>query len=706
MAQRLRARLAAQPALRRASALVSGERATDPVLLALAAAVGLGTGLLAVALIEVIARVQGLAFGASLPDAVAVLVMPAAGGLVVGVILHRWVPEAGGSGGSQVMTAIALHGGRMRGLVAIVKVLTAGIGLGTGSSGGRESPIVHIGGVVGSVAGRLTALTDDQRRALIAAGAGGGIAASFNAPIAGMLFALEVIMGGFRARSLQVVVIACVVASVVAREIVGDALTYNPPPFRLSGLGDLGLAGVIGEFALYGLLGLAAVAVGIAFIRGELAIHRVSERLPLWPPLRVALGGLAVGAIALAVPEVLGTGDHLPPVLGVTREPMAEMLSGTFGGSGRDAVVAALVLLLAKLVATSTSLGSGSTVGSFGPALFMGAALGSAFGHLAAELLPTGGVQPGAFALVGAAAALGATYRAPLTAILIAFELTGDYGLVLPLMFATGIATFLADRVQPGSIATLPLLRRGIVYGEPDQVDIMQTVRVGEVMTTQPATVPADLPLAELAERFHRSGHHGFPVVEPGSDPQRPRLVGMVTRSDLATRGGDDHARAAGDICTRRLVTVVPSDPMYRALRRMAAIDVGRLPVVAADDHGALVGLVRRADVVTAYQRAVTRSLGVQQRREASRLRDLAGAQFVDLVVDADAPVAGRAVRDVEWPPRTVLTSVRRSGDLVLPNGDTVLQPGDEVVVLTGVDTADAVRELIGGGAGSVTPGG
>jgi len=703
MAQRLADRLSAQPLLRRLSALVSGERATDPVLLALAGAVGLGTGLLAVALIRVIATVQALAFGTALPDAVAVVAAPALGGLVVGILLER-VPQAAGSGGSQVMTAIALHGGRMRGLVAIVKVVTAGIGLGTGSSGGRESPIVHIGGVVGSVAGRVTALTEEQRRALIAAGAGAGIAASFNAPIAGMLFALEVIMGGFRARHLQVVVVACVVASVVAREIIGTALIYSPPPYRLSGLGVSGLAGVVGEFGLYGVLGLAAVAVGIAFIRGEWAVQTVAQRLPLWPPLRVALGGLVVGVIALGVPEVLGTGDHLPPVLGVTTEPIAEMLDGSFGGTGLPAAGTALVLLVAKLAATSVSIGSGSTVGSFGPSWFMGAALGSAFGHVAARVLPDGGVQPGAFALVGGAAVLSATYRAPLTAILIAFELTGDYGLVLPLMFASGIATFLADRVEPGSIATLPLLRRGIVYAEPDDVDIMQTVRVGEVMTRRPETVPTDLPLDDLAARFRVTGHHGFPVVEPGSDPQRPRLVGVVTRADLAA--ADATARTVGDICTRRPVTVVPSDPMYRALRRMAAIDVGRLPVVAPDDHSLLVGVIRRADVVRAYQRAVTRSLGSQHRRESSRLRDLTGVRFTELVVDPAAPVAGRAVRDVAWPPRTVLTSVRRAGELVVPDGDTVLQPGDEVVVLTGSDTVDAVRDLLGGGGSSTTPGG
>jgi chloride channel protein, CIC family len=253
---------------------------------------------------------------------------------------------------------------------------------------------------------------------------------------------------------------------------------------------------------------------------------------------------------------------------------------------------------------------------------------------------------------------------------------------------------FVSDRVQPGSIYTLPLLRRGIVYAEPEDIDIMQTVRVGEVMTANPDTVPADMPLPALIDEFGRTRHHGFPVVEDG------RLVGVVTLSDLGRAGPDGLEGAeltAGDICTRHPLTVTPDDPVFRAVRRMASLDVGRLPVVSPDDHGRLVGLVRRADIVKAYQRAVTRSLGVQHRQQSSRLRDLSGARFVEFVVEPAAPVTGEAVRDVPWPERTVLTSVRRGADLIMPNGDTVLQAGDVVVALTQHDTAAEVRRLLVG---------
>ncbi|HVL99371.1 MAG TPA: chloride channel protein [Egibacteraceae bacterium] len=689
-------RLRDHPLVRRVRGLASTDRAGDGVLVALAAGVGLATGLLAVALIELVRAVQAVAFAG--PDRLVVVLAPTLGGLLVGVLITYWVPEARGAGVSQVMTAIALHGGRMRPVLALGKLLTSGLALGTGASGGREGPIVQIGGAVGSTAGRLLNLNEEQKRAVIAAGAGAGIAASFNAPIGGMLFALEVIIGGFRARYLQVIVVACVVASVTARTIVGPELIYSPPPFTLADPREL---------LLYAVLGLTASGVGVALVRGEAIVTVVAERARVWPPLRTAAGGLGVGLIALAVPEVLGTGDHLPPVLGVVTDPIAGMLAGEVGGTGLSAAGVLLVLLVAKLAATALTLGTGSSAGSFAPAVFIGAALGGAYGHVTAAVLPGAAVAPGAFALAGMAAVVGASTRAPLTAILLAFELTGDYGLVLPLMLATGIATFLADRLDRESAYTLPLTRRGIVYAEPEDVDIMQTVRVGEIMNPDPPAVPPSMTVPELQAEFRRTRRHGFPVVDGD------RLVGVVTISDLAravnpdgvdedamTRTGDIMAlreRTVGDICTRRVLTVTPEDPVFRAVRRMGAIDAGRLPVVAAEDHSRLVGMVGRADVVKAYQRAVTRSLGVQQRQQSSRLRDLAGTQFVELVVAPDAEATGRAVRDVVWPPRTILTNVRRNGEAIMPNGDTVLEAGDEVVVLTDQQVAGEVRRLIAG---------
>ena len=672
-------------------ALASQLRSPSALLMLLAAAVGLVTGLLAVALFHLIGLVQRVGYGAS-PPSWSVLVVPAVGGLLVGLLTWRLVPEARGSGISGVMEALALRGGHIRKRVILGKLAASGVALGTGNSGGREGPIVQIGGAVGSLLGRAVDLPEDRLRSLIAAGAAGGIAASFNAPIGAMLFALEVIIGGFALRHLQTVVISAVIASVTARQLIGEGLVYSAPSYTL---------GAPWELALYAILGLAAVAVGLSFVRAISVAERLGERMA-WPmPLRTAAGGLVVGLVAIAVPEALGTGDSLPPLAGVVREPIEVMLRGGF------APHFLLVLLVAKLVATVASVGTGNATGSFGPLVFLGAALGGAFGHAAAVVLPDAGIQPGAFALVGTAGVVAAAGRAPLTGVLLVFELTGSYDMVLPLMLTTGIATVVADRLHPASLYTEPLERKGISYEASDDVDVLQAVDVGEIMTADPASVPADLTVPELREWFRRTRHHGAPVVEPGDSG--PRLVGIVTLADVAALGdpGDTgdiasmRARTlsltAADICTTDPLTVVPSDPVYRAVQRMAAIDVGRLPVVDERDHGRLVGLVRRADVVSAYQRAMSRSLRAQHHRARSRLRHLGGARFVERVIASDALAAGRAVADVAWPDGTVLTSIRRGGEIVVPRGDTVLRAGDEVVALVSAGQTEAFDRLLEG---------
>lgn len=658
----------------------------ETLMLSLAVAVGLATGLLASLLIAVIAAVQSFLFGTSVSWPV-LLIAPAAGGLVVGLLLTYVVPESSGGGVVQVMATIATRGGRFRARVPFGGVLATGIALGSGASGGREGPIVLIGGGVGSLVGRLFAVGEDRMRTLVAAGAAAGIGASFNAPIGGMLFAIELIIGRFHSSALQSVVVASVVGSVTAREVIGPEIIYEPA--TLYTLTDWR------ELLLYAVLGLAAALFGLGFVYGDDYAKKTFARLSVWPPLKVAIGGLGVGLVALAVPEVIGTGDNLPPIDGL-RHPIQTMLDGDVG-TGYAAVGFLLLLAVAKLLATCLSSGSGNAIGTFAPTIFCGAALGGAVGHIAQALLPGAGVQPGAFALVGMAAVFAAAARAPLTAIVIAFELTSGYHLVLPLMLAAGLATFLADRLQSESVYTLPLRKRGIVYAESEDVDIMQVVRVGEIMTTNPDTLTAGIAVDHARERFRATRHHGFPVVDDG------RLVGVCTLADLARAdaAGDGNREVpltVGDVCTRQPLTVTPIDPVYRAVRRMAAIDVGRLPVVSAEDHGRLVGLVRRADLVKAYQQAVSRSLAAQQRKQVEQLRDLAGTQFVEWRITADAPAAGRQVREMSWPSRTVLTSIRRNGEVVMPNGDTRLQAGDEVTVLADLEHVDDVEALLTGG--------
>ena len=674
----------AHPTLLRLRARVLARSGGDTAMVALGVGVGVATGALAVALIAGIRLVQSIAFATSSPAAL--LVAPFVGGLIVGLLALR-VPSVAGGGVTPVMTAVALHGGRMGSAVAPAKLVASAVSLGTGASGGREGPIVQIGGAAASLLGRAFALDDERMRTLIAAGAGAGIAASFNAPLTGIFFAIEIIIGGYRVPSLQAVVVTCVVASVTARQLVGSTITYqllDPPRF-----------GEARELLIYAVLGLAAAVVGLAFSRGEHFVAGLAGRSKVWPPLRTALGALCVGVIALALPEVLGSGEHLPATIGGLTEPVEGFLQGGFG-TGYAAAGYAAALLVGKLVATCIAVGTGSSVGSFAPALFLGAALGAVFHHLGEGVLGSSPVDVGALALVGAAAVLAAAARAPLTAILLAFELTNDYAMVLPLMLATGIAMLVSERLDRDSIYTRALRERGIVYAEPHDIDVLQSVTVGEVMTASAPSVPADLSLPELIDRFAATGHHGFVVVDP--DAPNPRLVGVVTLADLGRPDTEalDREPTAADLATTTCVTVTPRDPVSRALRRMAAIDVGRLPVVAADDHSRVVGLFRRSDLVTAYQRAMTRSLAAQQRKAMTRLRDLSGVTFIELKVDPRSPAAGRAIREIGWPGRTVLTSIRRRGDVVIPSGNTVLEAGDELVILADPAATEAIRNLVG----------
>ena len=668
-----------------------GEGQGDGLIVALAAVVGLATGLLAVTLILVVRVVGRLAFGGGPVNPLLLVLIPTLGAFVVGLLVTYVVPESRGSGIVQVMQTIALRGGRFRERVPPAAVAASGLALGTGASGGREAPIVLIGGSCGSLLGRFFALDEERMRTLVACGAAAGIGASFNAPIGGMMFAIELIIGGYRTRDLQAVVLASVIGSVTARQLIGAAIIYQPnQSYGWTTLGELGL---------YLILGIVAAGFGLGLLYGGDMVGRTFARMTVWAPVRLGLGGLGVGLIALAVPEVLGTGDNLPPIDGM-RNPIQRMLEGDVGYTGLVAAGFLLLLAVAKLAATCLSTGSGNAVGIFSPALFVGAAAGGALGFVADTVAPGVGIQPGAFALVGMAAVFTAAARTPLTAIVIVFEITNDYQLVLPLMLAAGVALVIADRIQPESMYTLALRRQGIVYSEPSDVDIMQTVKVGEIMTRDPRAVPPDMTLEALERQFQSERSHGFPVAENG------QLIGMVTMTDLtrATQIAVEDARdgsisamslTVGDICTRRPVTVTPDDPVFRALRRMATMDVGRLPVVAQENHSKLVGMMRRVDLVQAYQRAITRSLGAQHRQQSSKLRDLVGATFVELLLAEGASAAGRTVREIDWPRSTILTAVRRRGDVIMPNGDTTLEAGDELVILTDRDTAAEVRSLL-----------
>jgi CIC family chloride channel protein len=645
----------------RASGRALGRPGATAAFLALAVVVGVVVGLAAAALIGAISGVSRLAEWVGqetgLPKVVALAAVPV--GLLLAWALSRRFPEVAADGVPEAAAAVAIRSGYLPTRGAPLKIVATALTVGLGGSVGREGPIVQIGATVGSSIARHTGLGEDRVRSLVAAGAGAAIGASFNAPIAGMFFAIEVILGNFAIRHLNAVVVASVAAAVTTRSIVGEELILRAP-------GRLGL-GDARELLLYALVGLAAVGVAWVFLRLLDGVHTLRHRGPGW--LRPVLLGLAVGGIGWVEPDILGTGQN------VVRGLVSTLSSG-------DVVWWSVLALVGyKVVATSLTLGVGGFGGVFMPSLFIGAALGAGFADLIAPVWGFSDLQPGAFAIVGMAATFSAVARAPLTSILIVFEITGDYNLVLPLMLAASLATLIGDRVHRDSVYAMALARQGIRLRPRGEIDLLDTVRVSEVASPVGPLASPGLTTAQVQGVLDRYRRRNLLVVDDG------RLVGVITGSDIMRTGGPSDQVTAGEAMTPRPVTVTPASPVSEAMERMASLGVGVLPVVAVDDSYRLVGVFRREEAVAAYHRALGREVHHQMGRERLRARTGPGAAFHDLEVPGGSVADGRAVRHLPVPDDCTIVAVRRGAAVSVPHGDTVLRGGD-VITVFGSETA------------------
>ncbi|MBN1437989.1 MAG: chloride channel protein [Anaerolineales bacterium] len=667
------------------------------ILLATAVAVGGGTGLGAVLFIRLIAAVQSLFFDSGadwfggLGGGWAALV-PVLGGLAAGPIIAFLAKEAKGHGVPEVMQAIALRGGRIRPRVVLAKLAASALCLGSGGSAGREGPIVQVGAALGSSIGQWLGLSENRIRNLVACGAAAGIAATFNAPIAGVLFAMEIILGELHLGDLGNVVVSSVTAATLGRIFLGDRPAFAIPNYGVRSPW---------EILLYVLLGVLSAVCAVFFIR---LLYWFEDRFDGWrfPDwLKPAVGGGLLGALALAYPLVLRAAGA--PASELPSGPLTSANLPQIFGSGFSVIEQSLTaqlplgvllaLALLKPLATSLTLGSGNSGGVFAPSLFTGAVLGGAFGLAVERLAPGATAGAGAFAVVGMAAVFAGAARAPFTAIVIVFEMTNDYRMIVPLMAGVIVSLIAAEKLHPESIYTLKLTRRGIRLRRGKDIDVMEAVRVDEVMVRDPFTVPAALPAGRLAEEFIRTGRHGFPVVHPDG-----ALFGVVSLEDYRSRIAGSPERAeqltAGEIASTDLVTVFPDDSVGTALQRMAPRDLSRLPVVARDDPRRLMGVVRRNDIVRAYEVGVARREELRNRSEVARKFERTAAGFIDFAVGAGSPALGKRIAELALPREAVLVSIRRGRGLVIPHGDTRLQEGDVVTALCEHESAKALTAL------------
>jgi CIC family chloride channel protein len=641
--------------------------------LAMSALVGVGVGLGAAALIFLVDWLEEV----FLPFANQpwIFLSVPTGFLFAWFLAKRFAPEVAGDGVPESVAALEVHGGRMRGRIIPLKILATVATVGMGGSAGREGPIVQVGAAVGSVISRRFKLGEDQVRSLVAAGAGAGIGAAFNAPIAGMLFALEVILSSFAARHMSAIVIASITAAVTTRSIVGDELELQTNVYQLQSPNEL---------ILYFGLALVVVAVGLLFLgmvgRLDGFLRPRARALGFLRPLAA---GLLVAGLIFFEPRLFGTGQSV----------INELLAG---GDGSSAWWALIGLALGKAVATSLTTTSGASGGAFMPSLFMGAAVGTGFALLVSEVWPSP-VESGAFAVVGMAAMFAVVGRAPLTAILMVFEVTGarDYQLILPLMLTATLGTFLAERFHTDSIYSMMLRHMGIKVRKTGEVDLLDTIQVGSVMATSPMVCSTSDAVAEVEETLHRTRSHGLPVVEDG------RLVGVITLSDIAR--ADSGEKTVAEAMTHRPATVVPTTPVSTALERMAVLGVGRLPVVAEDDPARLVGVFRREEAVRAYHEALTANTDMELHRARLAQRTDPGAGYYEFRIPPGSMADGHAIRDVAWPEGSTLVSIRRDRQVEVPTGDTVLKRGDVVTAFGTVASKERMIERLNAGADEPT---
>lgn len=505
---------------------------------------------------------------ATLDPSPRIVVVAVIGALAISA-LARWAPIIRGHGIPEAMEAVLTKESRIAPRTAIAKPLSAAIAIGSSAPFGAEGPIIVTGGAIGSLTGQVLRVSPSERKILLASGAAAGMAATFGAPLAAVVLAVELLLFEFSTRALVPLVVATSVAGGVHAALYSAGPLFEVPHHSYAGLGAL---------PAFALLGLAAGALGVLVTRGLFAVEDLYRRLPVsdfWHP---AIGAVAFSLVGLLEPRALGVGyDAIDDVL-----------------NGRLALSAVAVLGAVKLASWWLALGSGTSGGTLAPMLLISAATGSLVGAGLNEILPGADVPVSAFAVVAMAATFGAATRATFTAIVFVFELTGDYQAILPLMLATVVADLVFSSLSDDSIMTEKLTRRGLRVGRHYGVDPMSTATIDSIMTTEVVTMRGDLGVTQARERFLAAGHGAYPVVDADG-----AVVGMIGRRELLG-DVDEPGVTVRDLATSDVVSVAPAHHAIDALRLMVQEHVEHVPVL---EDGRLVGMCTRTDLLKVRRR-------------------------------------------------------------------------------------------------------
>jgi CIC family chloride channel protein len=542
------------------------------------------------------------------------ILAPTIGGLFVGLIVFLVAKEAKGHGVPEVMESIALRNGVIRARVVLAKLLASSICIGSGGSTGREGPVIQIGASVGSTIGQFLRVNPERMKIFVACGAAAGIAAAFNAPVAGALFSVEVILGDFGVAQFSPIVIASVVATVVSRWFLGNYPAFKVPEYQL-------VSPV--ELIPYAILGIIAGLVALMFIKVLYSIEDYFEKMKLHAVIQTMLGGLMIGIMGIFVPHIYGIGYN----------SMDQALQGELPW------LLMFGLIFFKIFATSISLGSGGSGGIFAPALFLGTMTGGFFGALVHKVIPDHSATSGAYSLVGMGAVVAGATHAPITAILIIFEMTGDYAIILPLMISAIIATVLTTKLKKESIYTLKLVRRGVDLFRGREVNILRALTVSKIMNTKPVIIPPDLTFTELLELVVSQPNTHFFVVN-----QENELLGSVSLQDV--RGvllDQDYITdwlIAMDLVNSNIPRVEANDDLGSVMKLFGIYDTEEIPVVDSIEKKHIVGSVERRDIINIYNKELVKKNLSQEISGSLKLLDkIQTVDFIDDHMMAELPI-------------------------------------------------------------------
>ncbi len=609
------------------------------------------------------------------------IMVPILGGLLVGPLIYFFAPEAKGHGVPEVMQAILLKGGMIRARVAIIKAIASAISIGTGGSVGREGPIVQIGSSLGSTVGQFFRISSKRLKTLVGCGAAAGIAAAFNAPIAGALFAVEIILMDFAVAQFSPIVISSVMATVISHTFEGDFAAFAVPKYTLTSPY---------EIVFYFALGAVSGVVSYLFIKLLYQFEDFFDNKFKFPEyLKPAVGGVGIGIIALFFPQVMGVGyDSINQAL-----------------HGNMIWYVAFALIFVKILATSITLGSGGSGGIFAPSLFMGAMLGYFFGEMVHFAFPAITSTPGAYALVAMGGLVAGTTRAPITAIIIVFELTNDYHIILPVMITCIISMILSSKLSRESIYTLKLLLRNINIKEGTELNVMESIFVKDIYNKDFDPINVTDNFNQVVNKVIRGKNPEFPVVT-----QDGMITGMISIYDikdhLYERDALQDLLIAQDIANGFYDCVSPNDNCQTALDKLRKYDFEGLPVVDAEDSKKLIGMIWRKDIQYAYQKEIearditsTLASSIVMKEETPQVRFMEGYSIIE--ISPPKSFIGKSIKQLNIRAKYGLDvlSVKikdEQGERLkaIPGSDYIINKGDILIIAGEIKNINILKNL------------